>query len=145
MFIYTKIKKSVLLLFILIPIILKSQTENNCNVKKVLIVHQNIDNLSEQNVLDFLLTFNKSCKKNVEYSEFSREVLYELLDKNPLILIEVMDRFNSEIDKEYILYRLKSSNFDFKEILLKLRKIEEKSIVKNEIINILKIQTEQKD
>ncbi len=85
-------KNLFIILILLVPIISKSQSEIKCDINKISEVKKNLGNLNEEIVKDFLLTFDKTCKNNIEYSEFSRETLYELLNQNPLILIETMDK-----------------------------------------------------
>jgi|GEM_PF-5448943 len=50
-----------------------------CDRQKVLAVSQNMDSLNYQLVYDLLCTFDESCSRNAEYSEFSNEVLYKVL------------------------------------------------------------------
>lgn len=63
-----------------------------CQIEKVKIVSENLDNLSFQMVADFLCTFDTSCGINAEYSEWSNEILYNVLDRDPDLLLKVLQQ-----------------------------------------------------
>ena len=58
---------------------INKQECEKCDGKKVLAVSQNMDNLNYQMIYDLLCTFDGSCSRNVEYSEFSNDILYKVL------------------------------------------------------------------
>jgi Na+/phosphate symporter len=119
--------------------VIYSQEQVHCDVNNVLKAHMNLENLSEEIVKDFLLTFDESCQNNVEYSEFSKETLYEILNKDPLILILSMDKFNSRINEDYIYYRLQRSKFKWDDILTQINSLDVESKSKDQIIKALEI------
>ena len=53
------------------------------------------------------MTFNKECRTNIEYSEFSNEVLFKLLDTRTKEVVDVL-MSNKNIDLETILIQLKN-------------------------------------
>ena len=63
---------------------------DKCNIDKVKIVNEHLDSLTFQIVSDFLCTFDSSCIKNAEYSEWSNETLFKVLVKAPTIFFKVI-------------------------------------------------------
>jgi len=51
-------------------------------------------------------TFDTSCKNNVEYSEWSNELLFKVLEKSPTLLFEVMSA--GQVNTDLILNEIKS-------------------------------------
>lgn len=81
--------KHIIFLFF-IPFFSFAQTQK-CDLKKLIIIHEKIDSLSFQIVEDFLYTFDESCNINVEFSEWSNELLYSVLDKSTNLFFEVLN------------------------------------------------------
>jgi hypothetical protein len=50
-------------------------------------MQKNIDNLTVDEIVNFLSTFDGHCINNVEYIEFSNEILYSLLCHNKAYLV----------------------------------------------------------
>ena len=65
---------------------------DKCNIDKVKIVNEHLDSLTFQIVSDFLCTFDSSCIKNAEYSEWSNETLFKVLVKAPTIFLKLLQR-----------------------------------------------------
>ncbi len=78
-----------------------------CDVEKVKDIYKNINSVSSHQIEIFLLTFNKECRTNIEYSEFSNEVLFKLLDTRTKEVVDVL-MSNKNIDLETILIQLKN-------------------------------------
>ena len=52
-----------------------------CNIEKVRIVHENINQLNVEMISDFLCTFDLKCKNNIEFTEFSNEIFFFSIGK----------------------------------------------------------------
>ena len=64
---------------------------DSCDVQILIKIKQNIENITEKDIINFLYNFNGQCKNNVEYNEFSNEVLFFLLShKNAKLVIKVL-------------------------------------------------------
>lgn len=61
-----------------------------CNNEAVKEIKDNIDNLKENQVYNFLCCIHESCATNVEFTEFSNEVLYLLLYKKPELALKTI-------------------------------------------------------
>jgi hypothetical protein len=90
------------------PHLLDSLDRYECNTDYLLQMSQSLDNPSEQDVLEFLLTFDNRCNNNVEYSEFSAELLIKLLTKHPTLLIKVWDQNKEVLDHESLISEIRS-------------------------------------
>lgn len=65
-----------------------------------------MDSLNKEEFLCFIGTFDPRCIANVEYSEYSNEVLFRVLLKHPEYLIHYVADKKHEKGTEYILARL---------------------------------------
>ena len=73
-----------------------------CDMKKVSSVYsKKKENIAYADVKDFLCTVSAECKSNAEFSEFSNETLYTLLEKRPEIVIDVLTK-EKGFDTKYI-------------------------------------------
>ena len=93
-----------------------SRTDNDsiqCSSEVLLATQQNIDDLDIIAIHNFLRTFDKECRNNAEYSEWSNELLFELLDKNIEALVNelskpdlnsamIIDELESPITDKYL-------------------------------------------
>jgi len=87
-------------------IIKKIDTSNiHCNIEAVKLLDENMNNPTEQEITFFLLTFNKLCKNNIEYSEYSNEILFRVINKYPVKVIKLINK-NLKIDKKLLLFEL---------------------------------------
>jgi hypothetical protein len=85
-----------------------------CNIDIVLSTLNNIDSLSDNEIRLFLKTFSQKCRNNVEFSEFSNEMLFKVLEKHSEAFLRIICDSNSpiEIDFETIYEELKSPLHD---------------------------------
>ena len=83
--------------------------ENNCvkcDLDKVKIVNEHIDSLTFKMVSDFLCTFDDSCINNVEYSEWSNETLFKVINKAPTLFFKVIEK--GQVDNNLLLKEIES-------------------------------------
>lgn len=114
-----------------------------CDISKVTAVYnKQKESITYNDVKAFLCTFDESCKNNAEYSEFSNEVLYDLLEKKPETVIDVLAK-EKTIKSKYI-YEIVASpindSFDLKKIYTEIEKIGAgDSNVKSRLLTSLKM------
>ncbi len=82
-----------------------------CSTQILRQTYDHMDSLDTEEILHFLLTFDSICDNNAEYSEWSNELLFEVANKYPKVLLEQID-LNSEIDLDYILNEFSSPIHD---------------------------------
>jgi hypothetical protein len=83
-----------------------------CNEDIVLRVHEHLDSLSIKEIIQFLKVFSIECRNNVEFSEFSNEVLFEVMDRQPMSFIKAICETQSDIEYQAIYDEIKSPLHD---------------------------------
>jgi hypothetical protein len=119
-----------------------AQSTTKCDMAKLLDVSKSVGRVTHQEIVDFLLTFGEECKNNVEYSEWSNELLFELLEKQTELTVKTIAHQAQRIELAAILENLEEpihDRFDLKTIIAKVEKVKFNPEMKNEIINRLKI------
>ncbi|WP_319481653.1 hypothetical protein [uncultured Draconibacterium sp.] len=102
-----------------------------CNISVVREVYQNQDNVSKKLMLEFLKTFGKDCKNNVEFSEFSNETLYKVIQKNSDVFSKTLEDNLNQIDFNEIIFNLKNPLNDLIDLDLTIIKIADTKIDKS--------------
>ncbi|HOY95170.1 MAG TPA: hypothetical protein PK509_05500 [Catalimonadaceae bacterium] len=91
-------KKVVLVLILgFMPFLFVKSQCLHCDVDKVKMVNENLRHLTIQQIRDFLCAFDSSCKSNAEYSEWSNEVLFKVLEKAPSLFFQVIAEGNVDV------------------------------------------------
>ena len=83
-----------------------------CRTEHLLAIHQNIDNLDGNLVLNFLSTFSVICEANVEFGQWSNELLFKILSTNPELTLEVLSNNLNQLDTGSIYKELESPLHD---------------------------------
>ena len=101
----------VVLLFLYSTKLFANGTCKKCDINKVAIVNDHLDSLNYEMVLDFLCTFDSVCNTNIEYSEWSNEILYKILEKSPTLFFKAV--IDPKIDNKQILKEIEKPILDF--------------------------------
>jgi hypothetical protein len=115
-----------------------------CNIEKVKTINDNLDNLTFKMVDEFLCTFDKSCENNVEFSEWSNEMLFKVLDKSTELYFKVLT--NGKIENaEIILDEIKNPivEIDYQKIYNNIKKVDTQEKLKKEYLRVIKIVAEK--
>ena len=98
-----------------------------------------MNNLNYQLIYDLLCTFDESCLRNVEYSEFSNDILYKTLSKHPKAIVEIISN-SPGIDSEYVYKQISSPllDYDYNGIINSVKAIEGYEDIKSRIISSVK-------
>jgi hypothetical protein len=110
----------------------------HCNIEKVKYLDQNIYNAQPSEILSFLLTLSKECRNNVEFMEYSNEVLFTVLNSRTEVVINLV-KSNKEIEMEEFFHYLRNpinDNIEPQQIVEKLNLIENDSL-KIKMLNAL--------
>ena len=67
-----------------------SQDCKKCDIEKLLDLSENLENLNYETVKNFICTFDSTCINNIEFSEWSNELLFKLLEKDINLLNKVL-------------------------------------------------------
>jgi hypothetical protein len=116
----------------------------NCKIEFVKKAHENLNNLTNEIIKEFLLTFHKDCSANVEYLEFSNETLFEILNSNPQLFMIVMKANKEQIQYQTILKTIEepiNGNIDLNGIKAKIEVLSPNDELKRKIIKALNTAT----
>lgn len=132
---------TILIIATLLTTNLFGQVIKKCDIGILGQINGDKDNLNQRDIKDFLLTFDKSCATNIEYSEFSNELLFIVLDKHTQTMVTVMEKEKENLETEYILYEISSpvnDSFDLKNLIAKVDRVKVAGKLKGQIIEKLK-------
>ncbi|MGC3943787.1 MAG: hypothetical protein QM762_04470 [Chryseolinea sp.] len=119
---------------------LYAQNDNKCDDAILLSTSERIGRLAEKEIADFLLTFGEKCRDNAEFSEWSNELLFMVLDKQTELTLKVIQE-EKRIEKAVILDDLSepiNDSIDLKALINKVNKVKVDDNLKAEIIKSLK-------
>lgn len=93
-----------------------------CDLETLKTLNEHLDNLTFKIISDFVCTFDLTCKNNIEYSEWSNELLFKVLDKSPKLLFEVLGSQQYR-NKEIVINEVKSPvlEIDFQNLYDKVK------------------------
>lgn len=136
-----KLRFCILTILTLPTTTLFGQEIEKCDRAILLSTSNKIGQLTYKEITNFLLTFGKECKDNVEYSEWSNEILFSLLDKQTELTLKTIKKEENKIEKDEILNNLSEpvhDKGDIKELIAKVDKVKLNGRLKKEIIERLK-------
>lgn len=117
---------------------LVSAQSEKCDINKLLIIHENMDNLTFQMIEDFLFTFDESCKNNVEYSEWSTELLFKVIDKWTNLYFKVLT--SEKITNDSCILKTFSDpllDYNFQKLYDKIKAVETVESIKSNYLNVV--------
>ncbi len=111
-----------------------------CDIAKVVRVNENLDNLTTEIVGELLCTFDTTCTVNVEFSQWSNETLFNVLQSSPETFFQSFKHYN--VDKELLLREIAepTAKIDLKTIYWKIKHTQvsaDKETFKTGILNSL--------
>ena len=125
---------------------LYGQGVKKCDGAILLSTSEKIGTLTKKEITDFLLTFGEECQNNAEYSEWSNELLFFLLDKQTELTLKTIKKEEKKIEINQILKELSEPIRDtpnLKELITKIEKTKIKGQLTDEIIKRLKTADEK--
>jgi hypothetical protein len=110
-----------------------------CDILVIKYTEAHLDKLLYTDLYKFLYTFSKDCSKNVEYSEYSNEMLFKVLEKYPEQLISCMSKEKS-LNLDYILSELSTPILDIngKVIYERVQNALGDKLIKEKVLEALK-------
>jgi hypothetical protein len=136
-----KLRFCTLTILVLTTTTLFGQVIEKCDRATLLSTSNKIGQLTQKQIEDFLLTFGKECRNNVEYSEWSNELLFSLLDKQTELTLKTIEKEENKIEKDEILIDLSEPIHDtvvLKNLISKIDKVKINGRLKKEILERLK-------
>lgn len=135
-----KLKNYFLALLTLSTLTVSGQQTKKCDETNFHSISERIGKLTQKEIADFLVTFGQECRNNVEYSEWSNELLFKILDKQTDLTVKTIEKEEKRLEMEAILEDLSSPLLDpnIKDIISRVEKIKIKKELKDKIIERLK-------
>lgn len=118
-----------------------AQKIQKCDTKVLIPISKNLGTAKQSEIRDFLMTFGKECRNNVEFSEWSNEILFDLLDKQTELTLQTIVVEGKKIEKSEVIKVLSSpllDRVDAKKLKERIKKLEFDPALKREIIEALK-------
>jgi hypothetical protein len=117
-----------------------------CDGTILLSTSEKIGKLNAKEIVDFLLTFGQVCRDNAEYSEWSNELLFKLLDNQTELALKTMEKEEKRLEMGTILDDLSEPIGDasnIENLIVKIEKVDFSDRLKWEIIKNLKTADEK--
>lgn len=129
----------------LLPTVLWAQKVKPCDIAIVVNAQQKLGKLRAYEIKKFLYTIDKSCDSNVEFSEASNELLFNVMDAHTKIVMRLLER-DSRIQLNTILEKLSHSlldNVNVPDLISKVEKTKVDESLKEHVITVLQTSTKQ--
>jgi len=100
-----------------------------------------INGLSVKQIFRFLKTIGIDCENNAEFSEYSNERLFKIMELNPDNFLKVIDAYNADLEFGEIIKQINSpinDGIDLKGIYKKIKKSQIASELKDRILKSIK-------
>lgn len=109
-----------------------------CNIATITTTDKEIETVKVGQVITFLCTIKKECSKNVEFSEYSNEVLFKLIDRRTQTFIDAFANV-PESDRINLLDVIANPLLDYNtaELKIKIEKSEASDGIKKSLIAAL--------
>ena len=109
-----------------------------CNRSVLVQVDSSLDHLSDHLLERFLLTFDSTCHINAEYSEWSNDLLFKVLQAHPRGVLAILQS-NRNVDFTYILSILQDpiGDCDIQWIYSEVQKVQGFSDIKRRVLESL--------
>ena len=118
------------------------QAQNNtnlkCSISIVAKTEKNIDNITKKQILTFLKTFGTECKNNVEFQEYSNEVLFKILELKTDLFCQVVNERINNIEINQIIKEIDNPINDLYNIEIIKNRISKSSLEKSIKVKIIK-------
>jgi hypothetical protein len=113
-----------------------------CNYSCWPIINDSINKLPEKQILSFLKTLGTICQNNIEFSEYSNEVLFKILKIAPSSTIKTIENHETELEISVILKEIENpihDGLDLQNILRLIKVVKPESKIKSRIIESIKL------
>ena len=108
--------------------------ENKCLSEPLIALSENIENLNDSIMFNFLNTFSVICANNIEFSQWSNELLFKVMDKEPALFVKILSNNIELLDTSAIYREMRAPLYD----LIDVNSIRQK-------ISILEIENDLKE
>lgn len=128
--------------FFLLASAAQAQHVNKCDMNVLRQVDKWMGTLSPVDVREFFLTFGYECRSNPEYSEWSNELLFKMLQSQTELTIRVLEKHKEQFALHEILYALSypvGEGLDINSIIVRVEKLKVEKQLKVELVDKLNL------
>lgn len=93
-----------------------AQTTKKCDSDILVRTSEKMGFLNKEEVKSFLMTFGAECKNNVEFSQWSNELLFLLIDAQTEMTLKILEKENKKIEMNVIFEDISSPIHDIRNI-----------------------------
>lgn len=114
------------------------QDSLRCNLNTITNLEKQLQNPSKTDILNFLYSFDASCELNVEYSQYSNEILLRTLYEHTLVTLSLLTEPN--VNTVIILKEIKNpvnDTYKSSDIIERVKELPS-SDIKEKVIEVLK-------
>ena len=111
---------------------------NKCDIEKIRAVNENLTALTSEIISNFLCTLDNSCKTSAEFSEWSNETIFKVLDNAPKVFLQVAAKNGNNIS--ILLTEIQNpihDTIDFQSIYSKLKQVQGRENLKRKFLDAL--------
>ena len=116
----------------------QGQEPRKCDIEVLSKIDTSLGHASQSQVKDFLLTFGPDCESNVEYTEWSNELVFELFDSQTELTFTTLEQHEDQVDMATILETLEDpllfEKVDIQRLRSKLQRIATEKSLKDRIL-----------
>jgi hypothetical protein len=115
---------------------------DKCRGEALLAIREKMDRLNESLILDFLSTFSVVCEPNVEFNQWSNELLFRVMEKQPDIFAKTLYKNLATVDTTAIFDVIGAPLLDpdLRGISEKISRVDVDQKLKNKIIRRLAVE-----
>lgn len=109
-----------------------------CNLSYVVNLSNKMDNPFENDILNFLYTFDESCNRNVEFSQFSNQILFQILFEHTDKTLKLLSYEN--VNTSLVIDELKmpvNDRYSNEDIMQRIKMVEEETHIKSKVLKAL--------
>lgn len=131
------LRPCVSIIFILTTASLYGQTIKKCDISILRRTNERMGYLDKEEIGDFLYTFGYECQNNIEYSEWSNELIFSLLDVQTELTLRTLETERRKIDINKILADISTPSGDpvnLEKIITKIEHVRINKRFKKEIL-----------
>lgn len=112
---------------------------SKCRTETLLAIDENIEHLDESLIRNFLSTFSVICEPNVEFNQWSNELLFTVMEREPEMFVKTLHHNIAKFDTTAIFSVMRSPLLDpdLAAISRKISSVDVDQEVKDKLIGVL--------
>jgi hypothetical protein len=116
----------------------KKSELKRCDITILKHTEDQINELCSSDIYEFLFTFSKDCSRNIEFSEYSNDLLFKVIEKYPEQVMACLSQKN-DLDLAFIIDELSGplNNVNLKKTYQNIQQVKGDEIIKERVLKAL--------